>query len=207
MGENARHMTQRELNAMTQQDQDLDLNAECEKREKAVDMAMEKAIRFEEKGEAKRVVTLNEEVEDNVDDIYTSMSKLEMEAILHECEGSYACGNEAFIAGEYAQALLLYSLALDKNALVGKELAPVGTPYMKVFECLALSHLDVKLETIGAVRDYWKGMLDKGASIFLGSLCLTQTKRRRALFHFYDCRTVEASATLLVRVPVNFCPE
>jgi hypothetical protein len=46
MGENARPMTQREL------------DVEHEKREKAVDMAMEKAIRFEEKGEAKRKCSL-----------------------------------------------------------------------------------------------------------------------------------------------------
>ena len=46
MGENTRPMTQQEL------------DAEHEKREKAVDMVMEKAIRFEEKGEAKRKYSL-----------------------------------------------------------------------------------------------------------------------------------------------------
>ena len=102
-GANARPMTQREL------------DEEREKREKAVDMAMEKAIRFEEKGEAKRVVTMKkEEVDNDVEEVYTSMSKSEIEAILHECEVNKARGNEAFAAGEYAQAILLYSLALDK---------------------------------------------------------------------------------------------
>jgi hypothetical protein len=35
-----------------------ELDADHEKREKAVDMVMEKAIRFEEKGEAKRKCSL-----------------------------------------------------------------------------------------------------------------------------------------------------
>lgn len=101
-GESARPMTQREL------------DAEREKREKAVDMAMEKAIRFEEKGEAKRVVMVEEEVGDDVEEVYTSMSKSEIDAILHECKVNKARGNEAFAAGEYAQAILLYTLAIDK---------------------------------------------------------------------------------------------
>jgi hypothetical protein len=85
-GENARPMTQQEL------------DAEHEKREKAVDMmAMEKAILFEEqKGEAKRVVMVDEEVEDDVKEV------------------NKAHGIEAFAAGEYVQALLLHCLALDK---------------------------------------------------------------------------------------------
>ena len=59
-------------------------------REKAVDTAMEKAILFEEqKGEAKRVVMVDEEVEDDVKEV------------------NKAHGIEAFAAGEYVQALLL----------------------------------------------------------------------------------------------------
>jgi hypothetical protein len=77
-------------------------------------MAMEKVIRFEEKGEAKRVVTVDEEVEDNIVKIFTSMSKSEIEAILHECEVNKAHDNEAFAAFKCAQAILLYSFALDK---------------------------------------------------------------------------------------------
>jgi hypothetical protein len=105
-GTNARPMTQREL------------DAERTKREKAVDMVMEKAIRFEERGEAKRVETqdtaVEEEDDDDVEEIYTSMSKSEIDDIVAECEVNKARGNEAFGAGEYAQAILLYSLALDK---------------------------------------------------------------------------------------------
>jgi tetratricopeptide (TPR) repeat protein len=81
-------------------------------------MVMEKAIRFEERGEAKRVETKDtteeEEVDDDVEEIYTSMSRSEIEAIVAECELNKTRGNEAFAAGEYAQSILLYTLALDK---------------------------------------------------------------------------------------------
>lgn len=38
----------------------------------------------------------------------------DIESIIKDCESQKAKGNEAFVAGEYAQALLLYTLALDK---------------------------------------------------------------------------------------------
>jgi len=103
-GTSARAMTQREL------------DAEKEKREQAVDMVMEKAIRFEEKGEAKKVVPVETVAakEEEIEEVYTSMSKSEIKEIISECEGIKVRGNEAFAAGEYAQAVLFYSLALDK---------------------------------------------------------------------------------------------
>jgi tetratricopeptide (TPR) repeat protein len=55
-----------------------------------------------------------EEVEDEVEEIYASMSKDDIDAVVKECEQNKARGNEAFGSGEYAQAILLYSLALDK---------------------------------------------------------------------------------------------
>ncbi len=42
------------------------------------------------------------------------MTKEEINAVVEECEHNKRRGNEAFEAGEYAQAILLYSLALDK---------------------------------------------------------------------------------------------
>ena len=102
-GKTARPMTEREL------------AAESVKREMAVDMAMEKAIRFEETGEAKLTKTKETVAEeDDVEEIFTSMSKSEIQHIVADCEANKARGNEAFAAGEYAQAILLYSLALDK---------------------------------------------------------------------------------------------
>jgi hypothetical protein len=51
---------------------------------------------------------------DDIEEIYASMPKAEIDAIVHECDQNKQRGNEAFGSGEYAQAILLYSLALDK---------------------------------------------------------------------------------------------
>jgi tetratricopeptide (TPR) repeat protein len=112
-GENVRAMTQREL------------EAERENREKAAKYAVgmaENMIKFKEKGkevtkgepavvaDVKKV----EEVEEEIEEIYASMSKEEIDSVVKECDKNKQRGNEAFGAGEYAQAILLYSLALDK---------------------------------------------------------------------------------------------
>jgi hypothetical protein len=129
-GENARPITKREL------------AAEKEKRDKAGKMAVNMAedmIQFKEVNKTgdKKVTKKNdeesqpvdekpapapapapapivEEVEDEVEEIYASMSKDDIDAVVKECEQNKARGNEAFGSGEYAQAILLYSLALDK---------------------------------------------------------------------------------------------
>jgi hypothetical protein len=111
-GKNARAMTQRELD-----EEDI-------RRQKAAGMAIamaEDMIKITDK-DGKLVtkvdvptpiVTSVEEGED-VEEIYTSMSKDEIKSTVDECEQNKARGNEAFGAGEYGQAILLYSLALDK---------------------------------------------------------------------------------------------
>ncbi|KAG7347513.1 tetratricopeptide repeat protein [Nitzschia inconspicua] len=116
-GQNARPMTKR------------DLEAEKQRREKAANMAVhmaENMIKFKEvnKEGAKKVVkstddntTVVDEAaneEDELEEVYASMSKEEIDAVVKECDQNKARGNEAFGAGEYAQAILLYSLALDK---------------------------------------------------------------------------------------------
>ncbi|KAL3928509.1 MAG: hypothetical protein SGBAC_012623 [Bacillariaceae sp.] len=115
-GENARAMTQREL------------DAENENREKAAKVAIgmaENMIKFKEKdGKGGFKVTKDdnvalapaakEEEEEDVEEVYGSMGKEQIDAIVNECDKNKARGNEAFGAGEYAQAILLYSLALDK---------------------------------------------------------------------------------------------
>jgi tetratricopeptide (TPR) repeat protein len=118
-GQNARPVTKREL------------EAEKEKREKAAKMAVhmaENMIKFKEvsKEGAKKVMksesdtaaveTVKEDnnQEEEVEEVYASMSKEEIDAVVKECEQNKTRGNEAFGAGEYAQAILLYSLALDK---------------------------------------------------------------------------------------------
>jgi len=117
-GQNARPVTKREL------------KAEKENQQKAGKMAVKMAenmIQFKEvnKAGAKKVtkndtksVSIDEKLEreevEEVEEIYASMSKENINAIVSECERNKARGNEAFQNGEYVQAILLYSLALDK---------------------------------------------------------------------------------------------
>eukprot|EP00339_Tiarina_fusa_P026568 CAMPEP_0117023376 /NCGR_PEP_ID=MMETSP0472-20121206/17456_1 /TAXON_ID=693140 ORGANISM="Tiarina fusus, Strain LIS" /NCGR_SAMPLE_ID=MMETSP0472 /ASSEMBLY_ACC=CAM_ASM_000603 /LENGTH=597 /DNA_ID=CAMNT_0004729483 /DNA_START=65 /DNA_END=1860 /DNA_ORIENTATION=+ len=116
-GENAKAMTKRELE-------------ESKKRkEQAAKVALgmaENMIKFKEKdGDGKSKVTKSDETtavkveepkeeDDEIEEVYGSMSKEDIDVIVAECEKNKARGNEAFGAGEYAQAILLYSLALDK---------------------------------------------------------------------------------------------
>jgi tetratricopeptide (TPR) repeat protein len=114
-GQNARPLTKREL------------EEEKVKREKAESMAVnmaENMFKFKEvnKDGAKKVIKKDQKnvvkavpvVEDAVEEIYAGMSKEDIDAVVKECEQNKTRGNEAFGSGEYAQAILLYSLALDK---------------------------------------------------------------------------------------------
>lgn len=100
-GTNARPMTQREL------------EAEAKRREQiSKEMELNSTIKFIEKNPLpkKPLVVIEDDV---VEEVYT-MDKTELDMILRECDQNKTRGNEAFGAGEYAQAILLYSLALDK---------------------------------------------------------------------------------------------
>ena len=116
-GQNARPVTRREL------------EEQREKREKAANMAAhmaENMIKFKEVNkEGAMKVTKNDlgapdknvepaVEEDDIEEVYASMSKDEIDAVVKECEQNKTRGNEAFGTGEYAQAILLYTLALDK---------------------------------------------------------------------------------------------
>jgi Flp pilus assembly protein TadD len=117
-GTNARAMTRREL------------EVEKERRAKAevyaVGMA-ENMIKFKEVGKEVQkadvdstdvvettVADEQEEEDEDIEEVYASMSKTEIDEIVLECERNKTRGNEAFGAGEYVQAILLYTLALDK---------------------------------------------------------------------------------------------
>jgi len=116
-GQNARLLTKREL------------EEEKAKRDKAGNMALDMAenmIKFKEvnkegdkkvaKAEQKDVESVPkvEEVQEEIEEVYASMSTEDIDSVVKECEQNKARGNEAFGSGEYAQAILLYSLALDK---------------------------------------------------------------------------------------------
>ena len=56
------------------------------------------------------------EKEEVIEEVYASATKEEIEAIISSVEDQKAKGNEAFTSGEYAQAVLLYTMALDEAA-------------------------------------------------------------------------------------------
>ena len=141
-GQNARAMTEREVKEQTAL------------REKAAKMAIDKAeamIKIQDKDgneikKKKSIETAKEDDQDGgeVEEIYTSMRKDQIDAIVSECEHNKARGNEAFVAGEYAQAVLLYSLVLDKaaelpdasnNSSGGKNLFPRDIIYSNRAAC------------------------------------------------------------------------
>jgi hypothetical protein len=108
-GRNARAMTQREL------------DKENERREKATKMAVamaEDMIKIVDKDGnevvKKEEVKTDEPPTEEVEEVFASMSKTDIDYIVADCEQNKTRGNEAFSAGEYGQAILLYTLALDK---------------------------------------------------------------------------------------------
>ncbi|MHC4645639.1 MAG: alpha-L-rhamnosidase-related protein [Planctomycetota bacterium] len=52
------------------------------------------------------------------------------------------------------------------NVLLNDSVPPVGTPYMMALEGRALSRCGQKLKVLEKIRDYWGGMLEKGACAF-----------------------------------------
>lgn len=108
-GTGPRAMTERELKQIQ------------EKREKiaqAMEQTLKKSIRFEsskanEQSEKKEQEAKSEK---NDEDMVGELPESELQSILFEIDSQKAKGNEAFGAGEYAQAVLLYTLALDKAA-------------------------------------------------------------------------------------------
>jgi len=54
--------------------------------------------------------------EEVVEEVYASTTKEEIDSIVSSVEDQKAKGNEAFTSGEYAQAILFYTMALDRAA-------------------------------------------------------------------------------------------
>uniref|UniRef100_A0A7S3L5R1 Uncharacterized protein n=1 Tax=Amphora coffeiformis TaxID=265554 RepID=A0A7S3L5R1_9STRA len=101
-GKNVRAMTQREI------------DAENKRREKAAAIAIQKAeemLKIKDKdGNLVEKKPVEPKADDDVEEVLSNDVKL----IVDECMQNKARGNEAFGTGEYGQAILLYSLALDK---------------------------------------------------------------------------------------------
>lgn len=101
-GKNVRAMTQREI------------DAEQERREKAAAMAIQKAEEMFKIQDKDGNLVEKKPVEPKSDDDVEEVLSKDVQDIVDECMQNKARGNEAFGTGEYGQAILLYSLALDK---------------------------------------------------------------------------------------------
>jgi tetratricopeptide (TPR) repeat protein len=99
-------LTERELKVMNEQ-------------KKKIDEAIENHLNDAIKIDGGRVETKTPDkkvVEEVIEEVFTSSSKEDIETIVTSCENEKAKGNEAFTSGEYAQAVLFYTLALDRAA-------------------------------------------------------------------------------------------
>jgi tetratricopeptide (TPR) repeat protein len=124
------HTTGTSVRAMTQRE----LAVEKEKRDRAAKCAIKMAddmIQIKDKDgnvlvrktdvpsseESKEATNDNHNdngEDDDVEEVYTTMSSTDIQLIINECDQLKKRGNEAYSAGEYGQAILHYSLCLDK---------------------------------------------------------------------------------------------
>lgn len=109
----ARPMTERELTALERRKGQI---------EEALDEKLKGMVRIKEApsgrstAEAKGDPVEDPAAEDVVEEVYASATKEEIDGIVSSIEDQKAKGNEAFTSGEYAQAVLYYTLALDHAA-------------------------------------------------------------------------------------------
>jgi Flp pilus assembly protein TadD len=158
-GKSARAMTDREL------------QEEKERRERAAHMAVamaEDMIQIKDKhGNLVTKVDPPVHAEEDVEEVLSPAMKL----VVEECEQNKARGNEAFGAGEYGQAILLYTLVLDKaSELTDAKLFPCDVVYSNRAACfLKLGQHEKALddaETALAInRDNLKALFRKGLSL------------------------------------------
>lgn len=71
----------------------------------------------------------------------------------------------------------------SREALLGKDLASVATPYMKNLECMALIRLGERRAAIEKVRAYWGGMLRTDATTFYEAFNEKETATDVAAFY------------------------
>ncbi|MBK1858602.1 hypothetical protein JIN80_10060 [Cerasicoccus arenae] len=71
-----------------------------------------------------------------------------------------------------------------KKALLDTSIPDVGTPYMKGFECMALSGLGASDSAISQIRYYWGGMLKHGATTFWESY--NSAEEDQDIYSFYE---------------------
>jgi len=120
--------------------------------------------------------------DDAIEELYAGMSAADIDTIINDCDAQKSKGNEAFSAGEYGQAVLLYTLTLDRAAelpdladnnnapVTGKQLYPrhmVLSNRSAAF--LKLGHHDKALadgtEAARLEPAYVKGVFRKGLAL------------------------------------------
>ncbi|GFH57564.1 hypothetical protein CTEN210_14040 [Chaetoceros tenuissimus] len=116
---------------------------------------------------------------EDVEELYGSMSSSDIDATVQDCEAQKAKGNEAFMNGEYAQAVLLYTLALDRAAEL-PDTDDLGAGKKQLFprhvvlsnrsaSFLKLGHHDKALDDATEAErlepSYVKGVFRKGLSL------------------------------------------
>lgn len=72
----------------------------------------------------------------------------------------------------------------SREALMGDQMSPVATPYMKHLEIHAISLLGERNKALESVRLYWGGMLDKNASTFFEAF--NENETLADVTQFYD---------------------
>ena len=70
-----------------------------------------------------------------------------------------------------------------KNILENNNIKPVGTPYMAAFEVMALSQLGNTDYMLNHVKEYWGGMLEKGATTFWEAYNAKETIKEQYSFY------------------------
>jgi Flp pilus assembly protein TadD len=109
-----------------------DLQKEKERRAQATKMATamaEDMIKVKDK-DGNELVTKSTTTAPEEDDVVEEVLTDSIKFALEECVQFKARGNEAFAAGEYGQAILQYSLALDKSTQLGDDkLFPLDVIY------------------------------------------------------------------------------
>lgn len=107
-------MTERELKALEEKKIQI---------QEAMDERLKDIVKFKENPSGNSTATTTKDVskegsndEDVIEEVYASTTKEEIGTIVAYCENQKAKGNEAFSAGEYAQAVLYYTIALDRAA-------------------------------------------------------------------------------------------
>ena len=93
---------------------------DMQKQKKKIDDAVEKHLNGVIKIKSRDGTEIKDdhkvEVKEVIEEVYTSTTKDDIDTIVASCENEKAKGNEAFTSGEYAQAVLFYTLALDRAA-------------------------------------------------------------------------------------------